>query len=142
MIADLAMQRALDAYHRAGANRLSEQDRTLATLWYFESEVENNGFAHFYRSPAGELAAFAPAAFRAIGAPDFAAIAERANAVFGSAGVPAGQAERAQAVARLGPAARAVFDVLEDEYTASELDLDPLVEAYVAADGRDGTERR
>jgi hypothetical protein len=132
MIADLAMQRALDAYHRAGANHLTEQDKTLATLWYFESEVENNGFEHFYHSKAGELAAFAPAAFRAIGAPDFAAIAERANAVFGSGGIPATQAERAQALARLSASARSVFDVLEDEYTASELDIDPLIEAYVS----------
>lgn len=133
MIADLAMQRALDAYHRVGPAGLSPVERTLAALWCFESEVANGGFEHFYRSKHGDLAAYAPAAFGAIGAPALATIAERANAVFGPAGIPADRTARTEALAALPSAERATFDTLEEEYAASDLDLDPLIEAYVTA---------
>jgi hypothetical protein len=80
MIADLAMQRALDRLGSAGFERLSDEDKTLATIWFFESRVANGGFAHFFKSAEGYLAPHAPAAFRAVGADTLADIAAEANA--------------------------------------------------------------
>ncbi|HVU33375.1 MAG TPA: DUF4375 domain-containing protein [Opitutaceae bacterium] len=131
MIADLKMQRALDRYHRAGAAGLSELEKTLATVWYFESRVANAGFASFFRSPEGELAGYAPTALRRIGAAPLATLAERANAVFGSAGVPANREERLRRVGALSPEEQVLFGRLEDEYIAYDTDLDALIEAYV-----------
>lgn len=131
MIADLAMQKALDRYHQAGIRGLTEEEKTLATIWYFESKVANGGFEHFFKSEEGDLASYAPAALRAVGAEDLAAIAERANAVFGPGGVPADKAARKEALKSLPAETRRVFDELEDRYAEYGTDLDGRVEAYV-----------
>jgi hypothetical protein len=133
MIADLAMQRALDRYRQAGIAGLTEEERTLATLWYFESRVANGGFEHFFKSREGELANFAPPAFRLVGATRLAKLAERANAVWGTKGVPSDRTDRQRHLAALPGAARTVFEQLDAEYQNYAIDLDAKIEAYFTA---------
>lgn len=133
MIADLAMQRALDRLDSAGFERLSDEDKTLATIWFFESRVANGGFAHFFKSAEGYLAPHAPAAFRAVGADTLADIAAEANAVFGPAGVPRSRTERAEILHARSDDARRIFDQLEERYFETAPDLEERLEAYLAS---------
>lgn len=130
MIADLAMQHALDRYHAAGIPGLTEEERTLATIWCFESKVANGGFESFYRATEGELAPHAPVAFRNVGANVLAGIAERANAIFGPAGVPHARNERRQFLNKVRPETRRELEKLESEYEEFGVDLDEKIEAY------------
>lgn len=131
MISDLMMQKALDRYHAVGVAGLTEQEKTLAAIWCFESKVANGGFEHFYRSAEGDLASFAPTAFQNVGAQRLAVIAERANAVFGAAGVPVDRRRRADVLERVPAARRGEFDDLERAYADYEKDLDRRVEEYL-----------
>ena len=131
MIADLAMQRALDRYHRYGLASLTDEERTLATIWCFESKVANSGFERFYRSADGEVARYAPTAFRTVGAEMLARIAERANAVFGADSVPADQQLRAKIIQSMSDSARRAFDHLEASYAECAPDLDGYLETYL-----------
>ena len=130
MIADLAMQHALDRYHDLGVLGLTEEEKTLATIWYFEARVANGGLEHFYRAQEGELAPYAPEAFRRVGAEALATIAEKANAVFGPGGIPDSRQTRGEFLDRLPVEVRWIFDTLESEYAAFDQDLDGLVETY------------
>ncbi len=135
MNADLAMQRALDRLRRVGVAGLTAEERNLAAIWSFEAGVSNGGFAHFFGSAAGDLAAAAPAAFRVIGALARAEIAEKANAVFGPGGVPADRASREQALRSLPASARNTFDRLEAQYFELSTDLEDRLEEYLSAHG-------
>lgn len=133
MIADLAMQRALDHLDSVGFERLSDEDKILATVWYFESRVANGGFAHFFKSAEGYLAPHAPAAFRAIGADALADIAQEANAVFGAAGVPTRKQDRAEFLRTHAADARGVFDRLEERYFENAPDLEEQLDAFLVS---------
>ncbi len=135
MIVDLATQRALDRYDNTGISGLTEEEKTLVTIWHFESKVANGGFEHFYESQPGELALFAPTAFRNVGADALAIIAERANALFGTP-VPADRTARVRAIASLPEMVRGQFDALEREYAEYGTDLDERVEAYLTKQHR------
>lgn len=130
MIADLEIQHALDRYREAGIAGLTPAEKTLATIWHFESKVANGGFQRWYKSAEGELAAFAPHAFRAVGALKLAELAARANAAYGAGGIPADRAERQARLAALPASAQALFDQLEVEYQECEDDLDERLETY------------
>lgn len=130
MIADLETQHALDRYREAGIAGLTPEEKTLATIWHFESKVANGGFERWYKSPEGELAGFAPHAFRAVGALKLANLAARANAVFGSAGVPADRPEREQRLRAALARDSTCFDALESEYQECEDDLDERLETF------------
>ncbi|PTY04892.1 hypothetical protein DB347_19540 [Opitutaceae bacterium EW11] len=132
MNADLAMQRALDHKRVVGFAQLSEEEKTLACIWCFESRVANGGFEHFFSSQEGDLAPYAPTAFRAVGSDRRAEIAERANSVFGPGGVPSTKAERTRALRTLSPSAKLTFDDLEKEYYEATGDLEDRLERYVS----------
>lgn len=132
MIADLATQRALDRYHHLGLLGVNEEEKTLATIWYFEAKVANGGFEHLFRAKEGEFASYAPEAFRHVGAEPLAVIAEKANAMFGPVGVPGTRQARGEFLDRLPKEALRIFDTLESDYAAFDLDLDDLVEAYAS----------
>jgi hypothetical protein len=137
--ADIATQRALDQFHRAGVSGLTEEERILAAIWCFESKVANGGLENFYKSREGVLAPHAPAAFRAIGAHPLADIAERANAVFGSTGVPAEQEARSNILRALSAEARERLEALTSEYYEYDKDLVDHLERFLA--GRPGSTR-
>lgn len=131
MIADLAMQRAIDRYQRVGVAGLADAEKTLATIWYVESKVANGGFEHFYKAAEGELASGAPAALRAVGAEELAGIVERANALFGPDGVPSGREDRTKFLQTMPDSARKTLDALEAQYMECAPDLDVFIEAYL-----------
>ena len=129
---DLATQRAIDRFHRDGTAALTEEERVLVTIWYFEAKVANGGFVDFFKSAEGELARYAPDALRAIGAEPLAQLAERANAVFGSSGVPAERDRRRELLRSLPAAARAELDALTEQYYGFDEDLSDRLEAFLA----------
>ncbi|ACB75783.1 DMP19 family protein [Opitutus terrae] len=131
MNADLAMQRALDRLKRLGFAGLSEEEKTLAAIWHFESKVANAGFERYFKTVDGELARHAPAAFRAVEARTQAEIAEQANAVFGPGGVPTDPRLREQALRTLSDEARRTFDALERRYFESARDLEDRLARYL-----------
>jgi hypothetical protein len=135
MITDLAVQRALDRLARKGCEALSETERTVATTWLFAAGVSNTGFAGYFSGARGDLAFNGPAALRAIGAAELAAIAEEANAVFGPGGPPRDRKERRRALRALAPEARRVLDALDQRYFDCEENIDDLVEAFLAQAG-------
>ena len=130
MIVDLAAQRAMDHLAKAGFDRLSESERILATVWQFAAGVANHGFAGYYGSRRGDLAFHAPAALRAIGAEELAALAAEANAQFGEGGPSPDPKKRAEQFKLLGEPALHAFDVLEQRYFDAEESIDALFEAW------------
>jgi hypothetical protein len=131
MNADLAMQRALDRLHKVGFEKLSEQDKTLACVWSFDSKVANGGLEHFFKSADGEMAYYMPKAFRAVGLKPLAEIAEQANAVFGPEGVPTNRERRTEILQQLPSDSRRVFDKLEAQYFEYPTELNEPVEQYL-----------
>lgn len=83
MNSDVAAQKAFDRLAKVGFERLTEQERILATVWTFDAEIANRGFAKYYSRPAGDPASFAPTALTRIGAVGPAEIARKANNVLG-----------------------------------------------------------
>jgi hypothetical protein len=131
MNTDLAAQRALDRMVKVGFEKLAEQDKILAAVWTFEAGVANRGFVTYYSSPAGDMAFYAPAALKAIGAPGMAELAARANEAFGEVGPPKDRQARRERVRALGANTRKLFEALERRYYDSPEDADNLLEAYL-----------
>lgn len=131
MNTDLAAQRALDRLDRSGFAALTEADKTLAAAWLIEAEVNNNGFAHFFASPRGNVALHAPPALQAIGATRLAEIAAEANSVFGLAGPPPDHATRRTHVRAFGETTQRALEVLADRYCACSEDVDELLEVFL-----------
>jgi hypothetical protein len=135
MNTDIAAQKALDRLARVGFELLTEREKILATVWTFESRVVNQGFARYFSSSAGDMASFAPTAFRSVGAPQKAEIAAKANLVFGPEG-PAGDRDtRRELVQSFGACAKKTFDELEREFYLSPEDVDDLLEVYINKNG-------
>jgi hypothetical protein len=131
MNTDLAAQKALDRLAKIGFEMLSEHEKILAAVWTFEAQVVNRGFAKYFSSAAGDMAAFAPTAFKIIGALRKAEIAAQANQVFGPAGPPSDRTIRRELVQAFGPDARRAFDALEIQFDQCPEDADELLEAYI-----------
>ena len=142
MNTDLAAQHALDRLKKNGFDALTETDRTLAVVWLFDAGVENNGFAKYFASHRGKVAFHAPAALRAIGANQLAAIAAEANAVFGPAGPPRDRDARRAIVQAFDETTLRKLDALDERFYACPEDSDELLEVFLSridkrADGRD-----
>jgi hypothetical protein len=131
MNSDLEAQRALDKLNQSGFEALTEPEKTVVTVWLFESKVANGGFQHYYTSAAGDQAYYAPAALRNIGATQLEEIASNANAVFGPEGPPLERAARKLAIGRAGDAAGAEWEALEARFFECEEDIDELLETYL-----------
>ena len=125
------MQRALDRMHKVGFENLSERDKTLACIWSFDSKVSNGGLKHFFKSAEGVLAYYVPQAFRTLGLVQLADVAERANAVFGPAGVPTERSRRTEILRDLPADCLGVFDELEARYFNDPTELNDPVEKYL-----------
>ncbi|MFT3830242.1 MAG: DUF4375 domain-containing protein [Opitutaceae bacterium] len=130
MIVDLAAQHAMDRLAKVGFDRLFEPERIAATVWQFAAGVANHGFVGYFLSRRGDLAFYAPAALRAIGAEELAALATEANAQFCAPGPSPDPKIRAEQVKQLGEPAHRVFDALEQRYFEAEESIDRLFEAW------------
>ena len=84
---------------------LNEQERVIYLAVYWESSVDNGGFASCYYNSVGNYAEETVQAFEALNAAEVAAICRKANSVFGDE-VPREWEQRNQ-----------LFDTLLDEST-------------------------
>jgi hypothetical protein len=132
MNTDLAAQQALDQLKKKGFDALTDVEKTLATTWLIEAGVNNGGFAEFFASSRGNVAANAPAALRAIGANQLAEIAAEANSVFGPAGPSRDRKTRQALVHAFDESKLRALATLDDRYGASTEDTDLLLEAFLA----------
>jgi hypothetical protein len=131
MNTDVAAQKALDRLAKVGFEMLTDNEKTSAVVWTFESQVANRGLARYFASSAGDMAFYAPTAFKAIGALQKAKIAADANEVFGAGGPPGDRKTRLELVHAFGAEAARAFDALEREFYQSPEDVDDLLEAYL-----------
>ena len=117
---------------------LDEVDQVLVTIWGLEAEVNNGGFDQFYFNGVGDLAFFAPAALRLIGAHRMADIVIQANAVFGPDGpARSGTARQAQLLL-VAPAEGDVdlWDELDREFQEYPDDIAELLTGFLRERGR------
>jgi hypothetical protein len=106
---------------------ITEAERVFICVWQLEAEVNNGGFAQYYTNSSGDLAADAPAALEAIGAPYTASIVSEANAVFPD-GPPRDREARDDAFDSISEDA---FEEFDNRFLAYEEDLSSLLYAYV-----------
>jgi len=132
MNADLACQRAFDRLAKVGFEALTEQEKTLATVWKLEACVMNEGFARYYASAAGDLAFHGPTALERIGARQMAQVVGQANALFGPAGPPRDRAIRQRRVQDFSDPTRRTLEVLDKQFTESDDETDSLLDVYLA----------
>ena len=130
MNTDVAAQKALDRLAKVGFQLLAEHEKILAVVWTFEAQVINRGFAKYFSSAAGDMAFYAPTAFKAIGAVQKAKIAAQANEIFGAGGPPRDRRVRRELVQTFGAKIRKSLDALETEFYESAEDVDELLEDF------------
>jgi hypothetical protein len=94
---------------------LTEGQRALYVLHWVQSEVRNGGFEQMYANSAGRFAALAPGAANVIGAPQYADLFARANALFPT-DVPEDQNARRAMLAELIARRGDDVEALEDEF--------------------------
>ena len=107
---------AREAKH--GYAGLSEPERVFLWVWGLEAEVNNGGFSQFFENSAGDYAQATPAALRQVGAPEMAALVERAMEPFGPSGPPADREERWKSMESLPESVREDWGELDDAFYA------------------------
>jgi len=107
---------AREAKH--GFEGLSEPERVFLCVWNLEAEINNGGFSQFFENSAGDCASATPAALRRVGAPEMAALVERAMEPFGPSGPPADREERWKRMETLPESAREDWGELDDAFYA------------------------
>ena len=131
MNTDVAAQKALDRLAKVGFEKLAEDEKILAAVWTFESQVANRGLERYYTGSSSDMAFYVPTAFNAIGALQKARISTQANEAFGAGGPPGDRKTRRDRVRALGAEATRLFDALEREFYESPEDADDLLERYL-----------
>jgi hypothetical protein len=131
MNSDVAAQKALDRLAKDGFEKLTDTEKVLASIWTFEAEVANRGFARYFSSSAGDMAFFVPTALKTIGAISTAQIAASANEVFGAGGPPKDRKERRQFVRSFGEETKRTLTELESRLYDSQEDVDDFLELFL-----------
>ena len=131
MNTDIAAQKAFDRLAKVGFELLAEHEKVLAAVWTFEAQVTNRGLAKYFASAAGDMASYAPVAFKKIGALRKAEIAAKANEIFGAGGPPGDRTARREMVHAWDAKTRRSLDALETEFEECSEDADELLEAYI-----------
>lgn len=114
-----------------GFEALTPAEQTFITIWSLEADVNNGGFDQYYFNSSGDHARFAPAALRAIGAREAAAIVEEANAIFGPDGPPRDRDQRQDALEALGEDRSSIFSSVDERFFEYPDDLQTLLTDYV-----------
>jgi hypothetical protein len=112
---------------------LSAAEQVFVAIWSLEADVNNGGFSQYFFNSAGDYAAHAPGALRAIGAGTMAGIVEQANAQFGAGGPPADRDERQSALDKIGAKAEEAWNELDGRFMDYPDNLTELLYAYVQA---------
>ena len=111
---------------------LSAAERVVVLVDWLEREVNNGGFHQFYFNSAGDCANQTPAALRAIGACQVAAIVEQANALFPGGAPPVDRSERQCVLDEIDPDIH-IFNQLDRRFYAYPDEISTLVYDFVAA---------
>ncbi len=132
---DIAAQNAFDRMKQVGFGALTEQEKTVATVWLFAGKVANSGFRGFFSSDAGDLAFYAPTALQNIRAFKMAKIAAKANDLFGPKGPSKDRGARRTIWRSFPKDVTRKFEALELSFYKCADDLDDLLEKYVKKAG-------
>jgi hypothetical protein len=109
----------------------SPEQKAFSAIWELDSQVCNGGFEGYFGNGAA-MAAYAPTALRAIGAPLCAAVVEEALALI-PPGLPADLWERWEAVHSLPKAVMQQFESLNKRYGAGPEQVISLLFSFVAS---------
>jgi hypothetical protein len=120
----------IDVYRRKGAKGLTEPQLYYLTLCWLDAEVRNGGFSQFYFNSSGELAPYAVKATKAVGAPELAAIIQKANALFDKDGPDPDRNKRMDQLSKIDLKA---LEELDTRYYKCSEQLSELLPKYVAA---------
>ena len=115
---------------------LTEPERVFLCVWSLEAEVNNGGFSQFFENSAGDYASATAGALRSVGAPEMAALVERAIAPFGPEGPPADRSQRQKLLNALPASAGELWGQLDKEFyglASPQQGLLALVEANRSA---------
>ena len=124
-------ERSATRFFDAPFAQLTVPEQVFVAVWTLESDVNNGGFDQYYLNSSGDYAWFAPAALRAIGAEQTAAIAERANAAFGPDGPPPDRDARLAVTDKLPEEVDELWEECDQAFYAYPHDLTELLSAYV-----------
>ena len=117
-------------FGRVDFDEQPEPQKVFSAIWVLEGEVNNGGFAQYFRNwDIGEIA-YAPKALRRIGASSCARIVERAIEII-SPMAPTRE-ERSRALDALDDDGQYVLFTLDAEFLAYPDDLTELLFAYVS----------
>lgn len=107
--------------------------KVFSAVWAVESEVNNGGFAQYFQNSSVETAWFVVDALNRIGAPQTAAICQRAIAAAFPDGIPEDPEAAASAVSQMPPTTADELDRLDAEFMAYPHSLTDLLFAFVVA---------
>jgi len=111
---------------------LSPAECVVVLVDRVEREVNNGGFHQFYFNSAGDCATETPAALRAIGAYQVAAVVEQANALFPGGAPPVDRSERQRVLDEIDPDIT-IFNEFDRRFYAYPDDVLTLVYEFVVA---------
>ena len=111
---------------------LSAAERVVVLVDWVEREVNNGGFHQFYFNSAGDCARQTPAALRAIGAWQAAAIVQQANTLFPGGAPPVDRSERQCVLDEIDPDIQ-IFNQLDRKFYAYPDKISALVYDFVVA---------
>jgi hypothetical protein len=118
-------------YGKRGFGSQCEEQKVFSAIWELESQVGNGGFEGYFGNGA-EMAAFAPGALRAIGAPRCAALVEQALALVPPS-MPTEWVARWEAVHSLPKPVMEQFERLNRQFFADPEGVIGLLYRFVAA---------
>ena len=117
----------------SGYASLTTAEQVFFCVWTVEAEINNGGLEQFYFNSSGDIAQWAPDAFRAIGAGHTATVIERANSLFGSDGPPADRDSRQEAVELLTESDPDRFEELDGAFLEYRDNLSELLATFMRA---------
>jgi hypothetical protein len=109
----------------------SENQRIFSAIWGLEAEINNGGFQQYFFNSAGDAAPDAPAALRAIGAQQAAAIVAEALALFPQGPPPRDRATRQRRLRLASPEVLEAWDRLDRRFFTYPDNLTELLYAWV-----------
>ena len=112
--------------------RQSLPQKAFSAIWAVESEVNNGGFSQYFVNSSAETAAFVVEALRTIGAPDTAAICERAMAAAFPTGLPDSEDAIRSLASDFPDEVIGKLEELDQEFFSYPHDLTDLLFAYVS----------
>jgi hypothetical protein len=113
--------------------RQSRPQKVFSAIWEVESEVNNGGFSQYFLNSSAESAPFVAEAMRIIGAPDTAAICERAVAAAFPTGPPKSTEAIRLAAADFSDDVLEKLEPIDQEFYSYPHNLTDLLFAYVSA---------